>query len=645
MSLDTITEDTIPDTIRGIEQWICWREKDRDGKTTKIPTKPYRTSGSPNAKTDDPSHWRDFETALNYHRSGRIATTGIGFVFSKETEIVGVDLDSCRNPETGEFDKWAQDVIDRLDSFTEVSPSETGAHVLLKGRLPDGRNRRGDIEMYDEGRFFTVTGEHVEGTPLEIKRRQDSIVGVHLEYVQSDPDDGRDQLGESSTGSVPTDGNQTDTEHQSRTLPSANVNRGSKQSDIRRRFDTELPPIDDPSLEVALQGLPPQKVPAPVPQSFADIAGPGVPFDDIEVIEKAYNSKSGNKIQALYCGEASLYNTADSEYPSQSEADMALLFYLGFWTGKDPEQMERLFRDSGLYREKWDEQHYGNGATYGQVCLAKTLLELSDYYEPPESETSSREGGRPQTGSGHSLSSEEAENGRHHSPPLETPAEHSPSQRDQRNDETVSGGESAPSQQESYTDPGWSTSQRAPEATHGQRSGGSSSYYGSPYSDFSIDTGAVEDARRLAHKVTQQHERLTAQAAHIADLENRLYWYRQAFGVEPPVPPDYGGSEYASHGNSELEGFVELPPSGQPATAPAAGDTVSGSGKRAVETSRSSDHASLQADDGNSERTVSDANAESESKGKNEDGIDFDSSEGQSSSISAWLGRLRRFIP
>lgn len=569
MSIETITEDTIPDTIREIEQWICWREKDRDGKTTKIPTKPYRTSGSPNAKTDDSSHWRDFDTALNYHRSGRITTSGVGFVFSTETEIVGVDLDSCRKPETGEFDDWAQDVIDRLDSFTEVSPSGTGAHVLLKGKLPDGRNRRGDIEMYDEGRFFTVTGEHVDGTPLEIKRRQDSIVGVHLDYVQTDPgDDGQDQLGESSTTFGPTDGNQTDSGQSTRTPPSANVERGPKQSDIRKRFDTELPPIDDPALEIALQGLPPQKVPVPVPQSLGDLAGPGVPFDDIEVIEKAYNSKSGDKIQALYCGEASLYNTADSEYPSQSEADMALLFYLGFWTGKDPEQMERLFRDSGLYREKWDDQHYGNGATYGGVCLAKTLLELTDYYEPPESETSSRGGERPQTAPAHSTSSPAAENGRHHPPPPESPAGYSLSSRDQGHGEAASEGAPASSQQESWSGSGWDASQRGPDPSHDQPSGGPSSYHDSPYSDPPIDIGAVEDARRLAHKVTQQHEQLTCQAEYIADLENRLYWYRRTLGIEPPTATDSEDGEPHQFASRSEEDIAKVDPAGDPPAPP-----------------------------------------------------------------------------
>jgi hypothetical protein len=62
---------------------------------------------------------------------------------------------------------------------------------------------------------------------------------------------------------------------------------------------------------------------------------------------------------------------------------MGLCFYLAFWTGGDPERMDQLFRESGLMREKWDRRHYGNGAKYGEVCVARSLLQVDDYYDPP----------------------------------------------------------------------------------------------------------------------------------------------------------------------------------------------------------------------------------------------------------------------
>jgi primase-polymerase (primpol)-like protein len=70
---------------------------------------------------------------------------------------------------------------------------------------------------------------------------------------------------------------------------------------------------------------------------------------------------------------------------------MGLCFYLAFWTGGDPERMDRLFRDSGLMREKWNRRHYGNGAKYGEVTIARALLKTDDYYDPPSGSTTESE--------------------------------------------------------------------------------------------------------------------------------------------------------------------------------------------------------------------------------------------------------------
>ncbi|ELZ68542.1 hypothetical protein C457_11076 [Haloferax prahovense DSM 18310] len=105
-------------------------------------------------------------------------------MFTAEDPIVGIDLDDCRDPDTGDVDDDAQDIIDRLDSYTEISPSGTGYHVLINGDLPEGRNRRGHIELYDTARFFTVTGNRVDDTSGHVKRRQDALEAIHREYVQ-----------------------------------------------------------------------------------------------------------------------------------------------------------------------------------------------------------------------------------------------------------------------------------------------------------------------------------------------------------------------------------------------------------------------------------------------------------------------------
>ncbi|MWV40992.1 hypothetical protein [Natrialba sp. INN-245] len=192
-----IDVEAVPGTLAERPQWICWRTEDRDGKATKVPVDPETGSF---ASTMDDRTWTTLEQALEYMATG--AATGVGFVFTATDPLVGVDLDDCRDPETGEPLEPAPSIIERLDSFTEVSPSGTGYHVILEGDLPDGRNRHGSIEMYDRARFFTVTADHVDGTPTSINERQEALEAVHEEFVASQVSDGTDGV----------DGNLPDTE-------------------------------------------------------------------------------------------------------------------------------------------------------------------------------------------------------------------------------------------------------------------------------------------------------------------------------------------------------------------------------------------------------------------------------------------------
>lgn len=86
-----------------------------------------------------------------------------------------MDLDGCLDPETGEVEPWALEIVEQLDSYTEISPSGTGLHILVRAGLPEGGNRKGQIEMYDRSRFFTVTGRRLEGTSHLIEERQTQI--------------------------------------------------------------------------------------------------------------------------------------------------------------------------------------------------------------------------------------------------------------------------------------------------------------------------------------------------------------------------------------------------------------------------------------------------------------------------------------
>jgi len=133
----------------------------------------------------------------------------------------GVDLDGCLDPETGEIEGWAQEIIDELDSYAEISPSGTGVHVLVRGSLPPGRNRKGRFEAYDQGRYFTVTGRHLAGTPKTIEGRQEQLERV-VRRVLGSPEN---ENGHSPNGSAPTPNDLTDEEMVRKALAASNGER------------------------------------------------------------------------------------------------------------------------------------------------------------------------------------------------------------------------------------------------------------------------------------------------------------------------------------------------------------------------------------------------------------------------------------
>ncbi|WP_123539397.1 phage NrS-1 polymerase family protein [Halosimplex salinum] len=312
------------------EQWVCWRIQERSGKETKVPINPH--TGSFGSATN-PDSWASFETAREYATDG--AAEGLGFVFTEDDPLVGVDLDTCRVPETGTLTDEAADIVERLASYTEVSPSGTGVHVLALGGLPGDRNRRDWVEMYDDARFFTVTGEHLDGTPVTVESRAPAIGSVHAEFVAGEQD-------------PPNDGGDIE-------AASEIAEKATEAPDTSEAADQGEADEDD-GLSDENDGLP-----------------------DEEIIDKAHAATNGEKFERLWRGRT-------TGYDSHSEADMGLCALLAFWTGGDRVQIDRLFRDSGLMREKWDERHFADGSTYGEKTIERVLAGTTDFYEPPRTE-------------------------------------------------------------------------------------------------------------------------------------------------------------------------------------------------------------------------------------------------------------------
>jgi putative DNA primase/helicase len=165
----------IPKELTILNQWVAWREFKTNNKTKKIPINP--NSGQ-TAKVNDPSTWGCYEDAVKCYQNGDF--NGIGFVFTKNDPFVGIDFDDCFIDET--LFPETEKLIKQIGSYTEISPSGQGLHTFIKGKLPGGGIREGKIEIYDTKRFFTVTGDKLPGTPINIKDGDEIIDSLLEQY-------------------------------------------------------------------------------------------------------------------------------------------------------------------------------------------------------------------------------------------------------------------------------------------------------------------------------------------------------------------------------------------------------------------------------------------------------------------------------
>ncbi len=292
----------IPATLIGRNQWVVWKKEVRPGETkpTKIPYCPRPGEGRKASSTSVPTWGRYADAVTTLTVDGY---DGIGYVLTLQDGLVFVDLDNCRNAETGEIEQWAWDIVLSLNSYTELSPSGTGLHIFARGVLPEGRRKSKQVEMYCDKRFATVTGLRVEGTPSTIEDRPAELLALH-----------------------------------------------------HRTFGVAPPPT------------------SPVTASQNGQAYP-TSLSDEEIVERASRAANGAKFRTLWSGDT-------SGYPSASEADQALCSLLVFWT-QDPTQVERVMRQSGLAREKWDTNR-----EYLPRSIRTALRGIGDTYSIPTGELS-----------------------------------------------------------------------------------------------------------------------------------------------------------------------------------------------------------------------------------------------------------------
>ena len=157
--------------LKAVPQWLGWVWGLRKGRWTKIPR---NARGDGPASSTNPATWTTYGVASRY--AAQIRLPGLGLVLTHEAGIAFIDLDKCF--QDGVLTEQAQEIVARCDSYTEWSPSGTGLHIFCYGTLPVHGARRGGIEIYQQGRFATITGQRLAGTPAEVRAAQSAIDAV-----------------------------------------------------------------------------------------------------------------------------------------------------------------------------------------------------------------------------------------------------------------------------------------------------------------------------------------------------------------------------------------------------------------------------------------------------------------------------------
>lgn len=298
----SVTDSNIPQEMKDLPRWILWKLIFVPGrpKPTKVP---YSVDGK-KADTTDSTTWSTYEECLEK----QAAYDGLGFVFDPSDNIFGIDYDSVRDDETGEIDPTILEEVRALSSYTEASPSGTGLHVILRGTKPGKECRAGCREMYETGRYFTVTGNHLAGTPKAITSPPvDKIKAVHDKIVSEQATPKKNKA-------------------------PAEVAPGTETKSSKTRYTDE------------------------------------------EIIAFAMAAKNADKFERLFDGDKSEYTNEDGE-EDDSSADLALCSLIAFYT-QDRKQINRIFKRSTLYREKWNREDYR------EATITRALNTLTASYEP-----------------------------------------------------------------------------------------------------------------------------------------------------------------------------------------------------------------------------------------------------------------------
>lgn len=297
----------------------------------------------------DSSRWTDFDTAAaNIGKPATVFYTktkerltqevaGVGIIL-EAASLCGVDFDDVIREKDGqkETSREARQIWEYLDSYTELSPSGTGVHVLLKADKPsggickiksrftdddgvivteeDGSEAVTEYEMYSSGRYFTFTGKTLSGEDRGLESRQKELNDLYNFF------------------------NMRNEKAQAQRQRSSSVTASRRQTRSGRFSDDST---------------------------------------DDELWRKMFSSKNGATIKRLFDGDLSVCGG------DHSACDLALCDHLAYWTDCDTDRMDRMFRQSALVREKWTRDYIipKYGLTYSEWTIETAISGKSTYHK------------------------------------------------------------------------------------------------------------------------------------------------------------------------------------------------------------------------------------------------------------------------
>jgi len=193
--------EQLPPEIRALDRFVAWaytwKDGNGNGDAGKWDKPPYvATETSTLASSTDPKTWRTFQEAVAAVEDGKVDGLGIGLgphenvpdAVAAGNDLAAIDLDKCIDAQ-GTIAPWAAAIVAQMRTYTERSPGRTGLRLLFRAtQLPAVGRKKGQFEIYNSGRYVTLTGHHLPGTPDTIETRTAEAAAVHAQIFGAPAD-------------------------------------------------------------------------------------------------------------------------------------------------------------------------------------------------------------------------------------------------------------------------------------------------------------------------------------------------------------------------------------------------------------------------------------------------------------------------